>query len=85
MEGNEQEERKYVVPDGRLPEWCPFCYATDAVKWDEFRVNFIVMRYFSEGEDRGACGDHLQVFCTRCDEEIREEDARDAEGVYAPE
>lgn len=74
-----ENEKKYEAPKGRLPQWCPFCYATDAVKWDEFRVNFIEMRYFSEGEDKGSCGEHHQVFCTRCDEEIREEDVFEAE------
>lgn len=73
------EEKKYEVPKGRLPKWCPFCYATDAIKWPEFRINFIEMRYFCDGEDRGACGEHHQVFCTRCDEEIRREDVYEVE------
>ena len=67
-------DRKYDAPKGRIPEWCPFCYAQDAVKWTEFRVDFTEMRYFDGKNDKGECGQSHKVFCTRCDEEIREED-----------
>ena len=58
-----------------VPKVCPFCAATDGVSWTEFRVQFYDEHYVDNGKIAERARDEgTIVFCTRCDEHIRQED-----------
>lgn len=66
------------IVERRVPSRCPFCWRIDEVEWQEFKVVAAEPFYVDEKrERRRSLGeDFVMVTCTRCDEEIREEDVR---------
>lgn len=61
----------------RVPKICPFCKNGDNIEWTEFKVNVGRMYYVDGKEVNNAwLSPTIQVFCTRCEEEVREEDLK---------
>lgn len=58
-----------------IPKRCPFCAAQDVV-WKEYRVRTFVERYFDgdTGNFAAPRDEGVDVWCTRCEEHIRQED-----------
>ena len=70
------ERTKRELMDGRIPKKCPFC----DVDWYEFKVQFFEGQYYDESKKtlhERVIDDGVTVFCTRCEEEIREEDVNE--------
>ena len=58
-----------------VPKICPFCSVTDEVIWTEFRVQFYEECFVDNGKIAERInGEGAEVFCTRCEEHIRQED-----------
>lgn len=74
-----QEEQEELMQK-RIPAFCPFCERIDAVLWHEFEVTLGTKFYFSTDKPtkKHTIGASIVVFCTRCDEEVREEDLPNA-------
>jgi len=71
MKSKEQQE----LLDKRVPEHCPFCKDIDDVTWTEFEVALGNKMYFNKSDkSESIISANITVFCTRCDEEIREDD-----------
>jgi len=70
------EEAKKELLNKRVPEVCPFCKSIDEIEWTEFDVFLGEKFYFEKRKDYNTKVREvdIRVFCTRCDEEIREED-----------
>jgi hypothetical protein len=59
----------------RVPAECPFCRNIDNVSWTEFKVHLADVGFVQAGGVwQKTIGEAINVFCTRCDEEIRVED-----------
>lgn len=63
----------------RVPVECPFCRGGDGVSWDEFRVLVGDVGLVAGGVWRRDVDVACQVWCTRCDEEVRPEDVSGGE------
>ena len=71
----EQQDAEKVLK--RIPKNCPFCKNIDNVAHDEFEVRVAYPFYSTSGFwKRSSQEPHIGVFCTRCLEEIREEDIK---------
>jgi hypothetical protein len=68
-------DEQLALLEQRLPDRCPFCYDIDGVSWDEFGINLGKSLWISKGQtEAGYRDEFIQIFCSRCNEEIRQED-----------
>ena len=69
-----QEFDKKHIEKTRIPSQCPFCRDKGGYN-DEFRVVYGEQHYLdSKGWHNCNYEPEVHVFCTVCDEEVREED-----------
>lgn len=61
----------------RVPAKCPMCDKIEGIEWTEFKVYAADAFYVVDGILKERIVDEkINVFCTRCDEEIRPEDVK---------
>lgn len=75
------KEKKEMMAK-RVPVECPFCRNIDMKEWNEFKVKIADVGFMVNGVWKTTLDPEMQVFCTRCEEEILPMDLGLEEGDF---